>query len=140
MEDCRFDMLRAKVIKNVEGTGLVKELGIRLDIPEPGRCMGTMMLNEKHINAINVIHGGASFSLADTVAGIAAASYGKRVLTLGSSFNYLRAGRDCKLLRCTAHVLSYDEEVMLSEASVVNERDEEICKGLFQYFVIGKLE
>ncbi|HHV98515.1 MAG TPA: PaaI family thioesterase [Clostridiaceae bacterium] len=59
--------------------------GIRLIKVEPGFAVAQMTVTENHLNAANVVQGGAIFTLADFDFAAAANSYG--FITLGASAN-----------------------------------------------------
>lgn len=51
------------------------------------------------------MHGGAIYSIADNLAGIAAASYGYYVTTVNGSIQYLKAVRGVEEIFCEARVI-----------------------------------
>ena len=48
----------------------------------PGYAMGRIRLKQKHLNPYGSVHGGCLYSLADSVAGTAASTYGSPVSTI----------------------------------------------------------
>ena len=72
-----------------------EKIGIETLERRPGYAKCEMKIEPWHLNVLGVIHGGALFSLADTVSGTAAAASGEyRVTTVSGNINYLRAGKN----------------------------------------------
>lgn len=66
-------------------------LGIKLLELSEGKAVVQMEVKEEHLNLLGTTHGGAIFTLADTVMGLAANSREGRVsVTLNVQINYLR--------------------------------------------------
>lgn len=57
-----------------------------------------MIIDEQILNIHGFVHGGALFSLADTVAGAASFATGRDSVTLTGTINYIKPGRGGKLL------------------------------------------
>ena len=57
-----------------------------------------MIIDEQILNIHGFVHGGALFSLADTVAGAASFATGRDSVTLTGTINYIKPGRGGKLI------------------------------------------
>jgi acyl-CoA thioesterase len=88
-----------------------------------------MIIDEQILNIHGFVHGGALFSLADTVAGAASFATGRDSVTLNGSINYIKPGRGGKLIGIAQEISSgrttgvyevfifNDQEVLLSRAT-----------------------
>lgn len=97
-------------------------LGIELLEAGPGRARAQLRIEEHHLNAVSVGHGGAIFGLADLVFAVASNSHGSVALGINVAISYLNAARPGALLTAEA------EEVALNPrlaTYVVRIQDEE---------------
>ena len=67
--------------------------GIELLDAGPGWAKARMTVCAQHLNAANVVHGGALFTLADLVFAVASNSHGQLALGINVSISYLKAAR-----------------------------------------------
>lgn len=67
------------------------ELGMELISSTPGYAKTSLKIEERHLNAANVAHGGAIFSLADLAFAIASNSRGRVALSIQASISYIKA-------------------------------------------------
>ncbi|MGI6679647.1 MAG: PaaI family thioesterase [Dehalobacterium sp.] len=72
-------------IKNIKNDKLAALLDIKLLKIAAGYALTEMKISEKHLNGVNMVHGGAIFTLADYA--FAAASNAKGLVTVGITNN-----------------------------------------------------
>lgn len=80
-------------------------LGIELLKVEEGFVSARIENRDMLHNIYGDMHGGAIYSIADNLAGIAAASYGYYVTTVNGSIQYLKAVRGVEEIFCEARVI-----------------------------------
>jgi acyl-CoA thioesterase len=66
-------------------------LGIEILECEVGRCKVAMTVRKEMLNSMNKVHGGISYSLADTAFGFAANTHGKYAVSIETSINHIEA-------------------------------------------------
>lgn len=59
----------------------------------PGQATAKMVLGPQHLNALNTVHGGAIFTLADFTFAVACNSHGTMAVALEASIVFMKAGR-----------------------------------------------
>ena len=74
----------------IEGDAYAKSLGIKFGDIAPGRARATMTVRPDMINALGNCHGGAIFSLADTVFAVISKSRGQVAVAQFCSVGFLR--------------------------------------------------
>ena len=79
-----FEDMKEIVRKNPFAQHIGMEL---LEVTE-GYALGRIRLAKQYENIYGGMHGGCAYSLADTLSGIAASTYGEYVTTLYASMNY----------------------------------------------------
>ena len=73
-------------------------------------------------NHLNMAHGGYIFGLADTAAGIAAMTDGRKAVTISSSINYLKPSKGSKLL-AIAKCIKNGKSISFFEVSIFDENN-----------------
>ncbi len=66
-------------------------VGIELLEVTKGKAKAKMEIKNHHLNAINTVHGGAVFALADLVFAVASNSHGTIAMGINVSISYLKA-------------------------------------------------
>ncbi len=66
--------------------------GIELLEIEPGRAKARMSITDAHLNGVNVVHGGAIFTLADLAFAAASNSHGTVAVAINASIWFVKAG------------------------------------------------
>jgi len=67
-------------------------LGIEVEIPEPGKAVATMAVRDDMVNGFDVIHGGLTFTLADTAFACACNAYDQQTVAASAHIEFLRPG------------------------------------------------
>ena len=77
-----------------------EHFGIRIVSAEKDKVVGEIDADERHLNNLGIVHGGAYMAFADDLRGTAAGlniSAGSRTTTIESKSNFFRASRPGKL-------------------------------------------
>lgn len=131
-------MTQEKMDEAINRNPFAKYLGMRLTKLEKGFARGTVPMKEEHCNVYGGMSGGCVYAMADTIAGIAAVTYGHMVTTLDSSFNYLEAIRDTKEVTCEARVVRHGGRITVLSVEVFDDKGKLVCNGGFTYYNIVK--
>jgi acyl-CoA thioesterase len=68
--------------------------GIELMEVSPGRARVKMEIKENHLNGVNIVHGGAIFTLADLAFAAASNSHGTVAVAINASIWYVKAAME----------------------------------------------
>ncbi len=129
-EGCGFRCDYSETARIIEKTCFTGDLGIELSELSPGKCVLRLRVLPRHLNTNNIVHGGVLYTLADTAASLAAASFGEGGSTVQGNVSYLcPAAGD--VLECRAHVTKYGSHLIWSEADVLDESGKICCHGEF---------
>jgi acyl-CoA thioesterase len=91
--------------------------GIELLEIGPGRAKARMKIEDRHLNGVDVVHGGAIFTLADLVFAAASNSHGTVAVAINASIWYVKAGKQGTLtaegreVSCNPKLAVYDIQV-----------------------------
>jgi acyl-CoA thioesterase len=72
--------------------------GIRLLDVQPGWARASMDIEDRHLNSVEVVQGGAIFTLADSAFAAACNSGGRVALAVSTNLSFLRSTRSGKLV------------------------------------------
>lgn len=98
-----------------------------------GLAEGTLSFSQETMNHYGSIHGGALFSLADYVAGVAAASYGTVCVTLDASIHYFKSVSS-GIIRAVASETSKSNKTATYEVCLYDEEEVLVSKAAFTYY------
>ncbi len=112
--------------------------GIELLEIAPGRAKAKMTITDAHRNGVNVVHGGAIFTLADLAFAAASNSHGTVAVAINASIWFVKAGTqgtlfaDAKEVSCNPKLATYSirvtddagEIVALFEGMVYRKKDQ----------------
>ena len=85
-----------------------------------------------------MVHGGVIFTLADSTSGAACVSYGKKIVTLSSSINFLKSVDNGTMISI-GEVVHNGNSTMVVDVRVARQEDDKLlATASFTMFVIGK--
>lgn len=108
-----------------------------LEVSE-GFVKAKIPFQDKIQNVYGDFHGGALYSAADTLCGIAAATYGYYVTTVNGTIQYLKAGRNTEYVICEAKVIKPGRNISVVEFQVIDEREMLLNTGTFHFYNLRK--
>jgi acyl-CoA thioesterase len=100
--------------------------GIELLEVEQGRAKAKMPVREMHLNAGNVVQGGAIFTLADVAFAAAVNAYGNLAMSVETSIRYFK-GVESGTLFAEAKVVHLHRKLATFETTVTNQNEELIA-------------
>lgn len=125
---------KEKVLDLLEGNGFAKWIGIEILEVEEGYARGRIRVESHHLNLFDGMHGGCSYALADTLAGIAASTYGNYVTTIDGKMNYLLPMKDTEYVNCEAKVVRQGGRIGVYETKFTNDSGEVMGTAEFTYY------
>ena len=98
------------------------ELGVEITKISAGHAEGELVIRPDHMNVINAVHGGVLFSLADTVCGNAAASYGIAMTTISATMNFLNPALNTEKLFAKADEIKHGRKICFYDVDIPTKR------------------
>lgn len=123
-----------KIMKDLPG--FIKEVGMELTEIREGYCKGRIVLSKKHNNPMGTVHGGVIFSLADTVGGRAAMTYGSKVVTLNSSISYLNPAVGTEYIEAEANVVRNGKTTAVYDVMIRTAEGADVAKVTNTYYKV----
>jgi acyl-CoA thioesterase len=103
-----------------------KTSGIELVDASPGYAKASMNIDERHLNGVDVVHGGAIFTLADFAFAVASNSHGNVALAINAEISYFKAVSSGSLV-AVAKEISRSRSLGTYLIDVFNEKGELIA-------------
>ena len=100
--------------------------GIELLEVEPGQAKTRMEIKDIHLNAGNVVQGGAIFTLADFAFAAAVNAYGNLAMSIETSIRYFK-GVGTGTLFAEAKAMHVHKKLATFEVTITNEKEELIA-------------
>ena len=110
-------------------------VGIELLEVAQGRARAKLEIKKEHLNGVNIVHGGAIYTLADLVFAVASNSHGNVAVAINGSIAYLKAVTEGTLF-AEAKEGSLNAKLATYKVSVTDEHDNIIA--IFQGMVYRK--
>lgn len=109
------------------GDAFSQWLGITVLSATPGACELEMRVRPEMLNGFGILHGGVSYSLADSALAFASNSHGRQALSIETSISHVRAPRVGELLRAVATELSLSPRIGIYQVRVADEQDRTVA-------------
>ncbi len=109
-------------------------LNIEILEASQGSIKAKIPFQKELTNIYGDFHGGALYSVADTLCGIAAATYGYYVTTVNGSIQYLKAGRNTEYVICEGKVIKPGKNISVVEFKIVDDKEMLLNTGTFTFY------
>lgn len=128
-----------EAIKNfiAKNDRFAKHAGIELLEVAPGTAAARMKINRQHLNGVNIVHGGAIFTLADLTFAAASNSHGTVAVAINVSIAYIKAAGQGTLF-AKAREVSRNPKLALYQVDITDDHGDLIAT--FQGMVYRKKE
>jgi acyl-CoA thioesterase len=133
------DQLAINVVNKMMDHDLFSQwLGIKIIEVREGYCKVQLVLRDEMLNGFGVIHGGISFSLADSAFAFACNSRNNLSMALDVSITFTKASKPGEVLTAEAKELHNGRSTGLYLISVTNQNNEQISLFKGTCFRTGK--
>lgn len=102
-------------------------VGIELVKVQPGYAMAKMDISEKHLNGVDIIQGGAIFTLADFAFAAASNACGQITVAINANISYFKASQGRSLI-AEAKEVSGSHKIVNYNVDVFNEHRDYIAQ------------
>lgn len=128
-----------KAIKQfiAENDRFAKHAGVELLEVFDGTALASMTVTKEHLNGVNIVHGGAIFTLADLAFAAASNSHGTVAVAINVSIAYIKAVSS-GILFARANEISRNHKLAVYQVDIRDEADNLVA--VFQGMVYRKKE
>ena len=127
-----------KLNRLLEKNPFAQLLGMELLEVREGYAYGRMRMDEHFTNIYGGMHGGCAYALADTLAGLAASTYGNYVTTIDGKMNYLEAVKDTGYVYGEAEVQRQGGRIGVYTVKLMDENQKVLVTADFTYYRTGQ--
>lgn len=127
-----------KLNQLLEKNPFAQLLGMELLEVREGYAYGRMRMDEHFTNIYGGMHGGCAYALADTLAGVAASTYGNYVTTIDGKMNYLEAVKDTGYVYGEAEVQRQGGRIGVYTVKLMDENQRVLVTADFTYYRTGQ--
>ena len=120
-----------------ENDTFAKHIGIQLLEAGAGSAKAVLKIDQQHLNAVNIVHGGAIYTLADLVFAAASNSHGNIAVAINASISYLKAVTG-GMLTAEAQEVSRNRKLATYSIQVTDDKGDLVAS--FQGMVYRKKE
>ncbi|MCB0410376.1 MAG: hydroxyphenylacetyl-CoA thioesterase PaaI [Flavobacteriales bacterium] len=125
-----MDKANPIVNKMMEADAFSQWLGIKILSSTKGSCKLQMTVRPEMCNGFGIIHGGITFSLADSALAFASNAHGRLSVALECSISYPNAVKVGDVLTATATEVSLTNKIGIYNIPVTNQNNEIV--GVFK--------
>lgn len=111
----------------IKNDRFAEHAGIELIKAEPGYAVTQMRITDKHLNGVNIVQGGAIFTLADYAFAAASNSKGVVVLGINANISYFKPPKG-KVLTAEATEISSSKKICNYNVDIYDENRELIAR------------
>jgi len=104
-----------------------KWLGIERVLDGTGNSTIKMVVRKEMLNGFDILHGGVSFSLADSALAFAANSHGIQSVSIENSIHYHLPAKEGDELTAKANEVSKSNKLAVYEVVVANQKNEKVA-------------
>lgn len=102
-------------------------LGIELVAIGQGFCTLKMVVRHDMLNGFSVLHGGVSFSLADSAFAFASNSYGRVSVSIETNISHTKSVKEGDVLTATANELNLSSRLGIYEVVITNQHQQTVA-------------
>ena len=134
------EWLEERILKIYSKNVYANYLGMKIVKLMPLEAIVSMKSRQNLMNMLGGLHGGAITSIADMVMGLACATVGKRIVTLGMNINFMYAANLNSTVFAFARIVHNGRRTLVVEFRILDsETNRLLSKGRGTFFVIGQV-
>lgn len=103
------------------------DAGIVIEEVSPGKAKTRLEIQDRHLNAGNVVQGGVIFTMADLTMAVAANAHGVLAFTVQSDIRFLESAYESDVLTATAQEKLLKRNIAHYHVEVINGKGEVIA-------------
>lgn len=128
--------LKERIQNIIDGGRFTSHNEITCLLVEPDHVRVQGLATDRYFNGAGNVHGGLFLTLADTAAGLAALTDGRRYVTQSCSFNFIRPMNQGKII-ADGYVIHRGRTMAVTRAVLTDENGTLIAEGTFNMFHVG---
>ena len=113
--------LASRVVDRMYGSDWFSQwLGIERVLVDTGKCVLKLTVRKEMLNGFQILHGGITYSLADSALAFASNSHGRMSVSIETSISHVVACKEGETLTATAEEISLTNKIGIYHITVNN--------------------
>jgi len=113
-------------------------LGIERVLVEEGKCVLKMTVRKEMLNGFAILHGGITYSLADSALAFASNSHGRMSVSIETSISHMESCKEGDVITATAEEISLSNKIARYSISVSNQENKMVAHFKGTVYRTGK--
>lgn len=113
-------------------------LGIRTIEIKENYCLLEMTIRKEMLNGLKTVHGGVTFSFADSALAFSSNNSGDAAVALNCIINFTKAGKEGDVFRAESTLVNNTRKTAIYDINITNQNKELIAKFVGTVYKIGK--
>lgn len=105
-------------------------MGVKIISVDLGSCEIQTVVKPEMLNGFKILHGGISYSLADSALAFSSNSYGNKCVSIETSISHIRPAKEGDILTARSIEMHRGKSIAIYEITVTNQENKTI--GLFK--------
>lgn len=110
---------------------------MQITVLRPGYAEAEMIVTEHSLNGLNIVQGGAMYTLSDLAFAGAVNAYGTQAIGMNSSTSFIRPGTG-KIIKAVATEVSRGKKTGVYNVDVFDEKGKLLCRSTITAFLTGQ--
>lgn len=102
-------------------------LGIERIKDDAGTSVLKLTVRQEMLNGFGILHGGISYSLADSALAFASNSYGRKSVSVETSISHVASCKEGDVITATAEEVHQSNKIAIYQITVVNQNNEQVA-------------
>ncbi|MDR3257997.1 MAG: PaaI family thioesterase [Fusobacteriaceae bacterium] len=111
-------------------------IGMKMIELNEDHSVGILPINDKLLNPHGMLHGGAYYTLADTVAGVLSRTDNKKGVTLEGKMNFIKGACSGTTIKAIAKFLHKGKKTGVITVMIYDEAENVLATGIYTMFFI----
>lgn len=115
-----------------------KWMDIQLMEVKENYCLIEMPIKKEMINGLKTVHGGITFSFADSALAFSSNNSGDAAVALNCIINFTKAGKEGDIFRAESVLVNSTRKTAIYDIKITNQNEELVAKFVGTVYKIGK--
>ena len=121
------DLAKRVVDKMYENDAFSQWLGIKRMEDGAGKSVLQMTVRKEMLNGFNILHGGITYSLADSALAFASNGHGKKAVSVETSISHIETCKEGDVLTTHTEEMSLSNKIGVYQITITNQDDKTVA-------------
>lgn len=113
-------------------------MGIKIVEIKENYCLLEMPIRKEMLNGLKTVHGGITFSFADSALAFSSNNSGDAAVALNCIINFTKAGKEGDVFRAESKLVNDTRKTAVYDIAITNQNDELVSKFVGTVYKIGR--